>query len=172
MMATSSALRQLSAAGVVKNTYPHKKWQSCIPPSAGMCFASCFLAGKWEIPALRPSHPHVCRKRAFRQGQALRGRFAGLDIHALASGFIHSRATDEEASGGGSVKGSSQAGSTKTQKSVFRRSRFFRIPTHGANATCKSVQVYAPQSFPGTYRVLPAPCSYARAVMCAMLAIV
>lgn len=53
-------------------------------------------------------------KRAFRQGQALRGRFAGLDVHALASGLIYSRATDEEASGGGSVKGSSQTRSTKT----------------------------------------------------------
>ncbi len=31
------------------------------------------------------------------------GAAAGLDGHALASGLIHSRATDEEASGGGSV---------------------------------------------------------------------
>ena len=67
-----------------------------------------------KSPALRPSHPQGCRKRAFRQGQALRGRFAGLDVHALASGLIYSRATDEEASGGGSVKGSSQDRSTKT----------------------------------------------------------
>lgn len=56
-------------------------------------------------PALRPSLPHGCRKRAFRQGQSLPGRFAGLDVHAVASGLIHSRATDEEASGGSSVKG-------------------------------------------------------------------
>ena len=61
-----------------------------------------------SFPALRPSHPHGCRKRAFGQGHALSGRFAGLDVHALASGLIYSRATDEEASGGGSVKGSSR----------------------------------------------------------------
>ena len=98
-------------------------------------------------PALRPSHPHGCRKRAFRQGQALRGRFAGLDVHALASGLIHLRATDEEASGGGSVNGSSQARSTKaaTQKSVSRRSRFSRILTRGGNDTCNSVPAYASQ---------------------------
>lgn len=30
-----------------------------------------------DAPALRPSHPRSCRKRAFRQGQALRSRFAG-----------------------------------------------------------------------------------------------
>ena len=45
MMATSSALRYLPTAVGVKNTYPHKKWQSCIPPSAGMCFASVSLPG-------------------------------------------------------------------------------------------------------------------------------
>ena len=50
MMATSFALRNLPAAVGVKNTYPHKKWQSCIPPSTGMCFASCILAGKWANP--------------------------------------------------------------------------------------------------------------------------
>ena len=88
-------------------------------------------------PALRPSHPHGCRKRAFRQGHALRGRLAGLDVHALASGLIHSRATDEEASGGGSVKGSSQARNTKTttQKSVSCLSQFSRIPTRGGHDT-------------------------------------
>lgn len=68
-------------------------------------------------PALRPSHPHGCRKRAFRQGHALRGRLAGLDVHALASGLIHSRATDEEASGGGSVKGIWRLIATRQRKS-------------------------------------------------------
>lgn len=84
-----------------------------------------------KSPALRPSHPHGCRKRAFRQGQALPGRFAGLDVHALAYGLIYSRATDEEASGGGSVKGNSQVGSTKTkaQKSVSRLPQFPHIST-------------------------------------------
>lgn len=103
-------------------------------------------------PALRPSHPHGCRKRTFRQGQAFRGRFAGLDVHALASGLIHSRATDEEASGGGSVKGSPQTESTKatTQKSVSRLSQLSRIPTCGEHDTCKSAPAYAPQSFPDT----------------------
>ena len=106
-------------------------------------------------PALRPSHPHGYRKRTFRQGHALSGRFAGLDVHALASGLIHSRATDEEASGGGSVKGSSQAESTKatTQKSVSRLSRFSRIPTCGDNNTCTVAPACAPQSSPHTYVV-------------------
>ena len=103
-------------------------------------------------PALRPSLPHGCRKRAFRQGQALSGRFAGLDVHALASGLIYSRATDEEASGGGSVKGSPQTESTKatTQKSVSRRSRFSRIPTCGDNNTCTVAPTCIPQSSPHT----------------------
>lgn len=106
-------------------------------------------------PALRPSRPHGCRKRTFRQGQALAGRFAGLDVHALASGLIHSRATDEEASGGGSVKGNSQARSTKaaTQKGVSRLSRFSCVPTCGDNNTCKAVPACAPQSYPHTYAV-------------------
>ncbi len=58
-----------------------------------------------DTPALRPSLPAMCRKRIFCQGQALSGRFAGLDIHIRASGLKYTRATDEDASGGGSVKG-------------------------------------------------------------------
>ena len=54
-----------------------------------------------EDQALRPPRPQMCRKRPFRQGQALPGRFAGLDVHALASDIKYSRATDEDASGGG-----------------------------------------------------------------------
>ena len=106
-------------------------------------------------PALRPSHPHGCRKRAFRQGHALRGRFAGLDVHALASGLIHSRATDEEASGGGSVKGSSQFRDIKaaTQKNASRLSRFSRIPTRGGHDTCKPASAHTPQDIPGIYAV-------------------
>ncbi len=108
-----------------------------------------------SFPALRPSHPHGCRKWAFRQGQALPSRFAGLDVHALASGLIHSRATDEEASGGGSVKGSSQARSTKaaTQKNVFRLPQFSRISTCVGHDAHKSAPAYAPQNFPDTYGV-------------------
>ena len=104
-------------------------------------------------PALRPSLPHGCRKRAFRQGQAQPGRFAGRDVHALASGLIHTRATDEEASGGGSVKGSPQFKNTKatTQKSVFRLPRFSRIPTCGGHDAHKSAPTYAPQNLPDTY---------------------
>ncbi len=103
-------------------------------------------------PALRPSHPHVCRKRASGQGQVLAGRFAGLDRMPLLSGYGYLRATDEEASDGGSVKGSSQAKSTKaaTQKSVFRLPQFSRIPACGEHDTCKSAPAYAPQSFPDT----------------------
>ena len=103
-------------------------------------------------PAFRPSHPHGCRKRSSGQGHALSGRFAGLDVHALASGLIHSRATDEEASGGGSVKGSSQARSTKAtrQEGASRLSRFSRIPTQGEHDTCKSTPACIPQSSPHT----------------------
>lgn len=106
-------------------------------------------------PALRPSHSHGCWKRAFRQGHALRGRFAGLDVHALASGLIHSRATDEEASGGGSVKGSPQAENTKTatQRSISRLSRFSRTLTQGEHNTCTPASTHAPQNLPDTYGI-------------------
>lgn len=56
-------------------------------------------------PVLRPSLPAICRKRPFCQGQALAGRFAGLDIHGRASGIKCLRVTDVDASGGGSVNG-------------------------------------------------------------------
>ena len=107
-------------------------------------------------PALRPSHPHGCRKRASGQGQALAGRFAGLDLIPLLSGYGYLRATDEEASGGGLVKGSSQASSTNTarQKSVSRLSRFSRIPTRGDNNRCEAVPACAPQSYPDIYKVV------------------
>ena len=103
-------------------------------------------------PALRPSHLHGCRKRSFGQGHALSGRFAGLDRMTLLSGYGCLRATDEEASGGGSVKGSPQVKNTKatTQKSVFRLPQFSHIPTCGEYDTCKSAPAYAPQSFTDT----------------------
>ncbi len=100
--------------------------------------ASYFLARErgGKSLALRPSPPHSCRKRAFRQGHALSGRFAGLDVHALASGLIYSRVTDEETSGGGSVKGSTQRKETRAtrQKHV---SHLSSIPTCGGHDTCK-----------------------------------
>lgn len=103
-------------------------------------------------PALRPSPPHGCRKRSFGQGHALSGRFAGLDRMTLLSGYGCLRATDEEASSGGSVKGSPQFKNTKatTQKSVFRLPQFSHIPTCGEYDTCKSAPAYAPQSFTDT----------------------
>lgn len=106
-------------------------------------------------PALRPSHPHGCRKRSSGQGHALSGRFAGLDRMTLLSGYGCLRATDEEASGGGSVKGSPQFKNTKaaTQKSVFRLPQFSRIPTYGDNNTCTVALACAPQSSPQTYVV-------------------
>ena len=118
-------------------------------------------------PALRPSHPHVCWKRAFRQGQALSGRFAGLDRMPLLSGYGYLRATDEEASGGGSVKGSPQFKNTKatTQKSVFRLPRFSRIPTCGGHDAHKSAPTYAPQNLPDTYGLPHTRRSDARTVM-------
>ena len=110
-------------------------------------------------PALRPSHPHGCRKRTFRQGHALSGRFAGLDRMPLLSGYGYLRATDEEASGGGSVKGSSQARSTKAtiQETCSRLSRFSRIPTCGGHDVHKSAPAYAPQSSPHTCAVTARP---------------
>lgn len=112
-------------------------------------------------PALRPSHLHGCRKRASGQGHALSGRFAGLDQMPLLSGYGCLRATDEEASGGGSVKGSSQFRNTKTatQKHVSHLSRIFLIPTHGEHDTYKPATAYAPQSHPDTYAITthPAP---------------
>ena len=69
------------------------------------------------FPARRPSLPQICRKRAARQGQALAGRFAGLDAYALASGKKYMRATDEEASGGGSVKGNWRQSSSRQRES-------------------------------------------------------
>ena len=106
-------------------------------------------------PALRPSHPHGCRKRSSGQGHALSGRFAGLDRMTLLSGYGYLRATDEEASGGGSVKGSPQFKNTKakTQKSVFRLPQFSRIPTCGGQDAHKSAPAYAPQNLPDTYGV-------------------
>lgn len=105
-------------------------------------------------PALRPSPPHGCRKRSFGQGQALSGRFAGLDRHAPASGYGYLRATDEEASGGGSVKGSSQFRDAKT---ATQESRLFPLPTRGGHDTCKPAPAYAPQSSPHTCAVTARP---------------
>lgn len=106
-------------------------------------------------PALRPSHPHGCRKRSSGQGHALSGRFAGLDRMPLLSGYGYLRATDEEASGGGSVKGNPQFKNTKatTQKSVFRLPQFSRIPTYDGHDAHKSAPAYAPQNLPDTYGV-------------------
>lgn len=68
-------------------------------------------------PAFRPSHPHGCRKRSSGQGHALSGRFAGLDRMPLLSGYGRLRATDEEASGGDSVKGNWRLLSTRQRES-------------------------------------------------------
>ena len=110
-------------------------------------------------PALRPSHPHGCWKRTFRQGHALSGRFAGLDRMHLLSGYGCLRATDEEASGGGSVKGSPQFKNTKatTQKSVFRLPQFSRIPTCDGHDAHKAAPACAPQSSPHTCAVTARP---------------
>lgn len=106
-------------------------------------------------PALRPSLPHVCRKRTSGQGHALSGRFAGLDQMPLRSGYGCLRATDEEASGGGFVKGSSQFRDIKaaTQKNASLLSRFSRIPTRGGHDTCKPAPAHTPQDIPGIYAV-------------------
>ena len=110
-------------------------------------------------PAPRPPHPHGCRKRASGQGHALSGRFAGLDQMPLLSDYGYLRATDEEASGGGSFKGSSRFRDTNTaiQKSASRLSRLSPIPTRGGHDTCKPAPAYAPQSLPDTYSVASRP---------------
>ena len=57
-------------------------------------------------PALRPSLPQ--RAGSGHQIKAtLTDRFAGLDLHALASDLRYSRVTDEDACGAGSLKGCS-----------------------------------------------------------------
>ena len=101
-------------------------------------------------PVFRPSLPQGCRKRSCGQGQALPGRYAGLDHHARASGQEYSRATDEEASGGGFVKGSSQPrdAKTATTPSASRLSPFVPMPTHGGRDTCKPVPAHAPHRSP------------------------
>ena len=77
----------------------------------------------------------------------------------LLSGYGYLRVTDEEASGGGSVKGSPQAESTKAtkQKSVSRLSQLSRIPTRDGHDVHKPVPAYAPLSFPDTCGVASRP---------------
>ena len=64
------------------------------------------LLNRAFTPALRPSLPQRAGSGHLLKA-TLTGRFADLDLHALASGLRYSRATDEEACGAGSVKGSS-----------------------------------------------------------------
>lgn len=77
----------------------------------------------------------MCRKRPFCQGQALRAAVAGLDIHGRASGMKYMRATDVDASGGGSVNGyihskCKKAGKTERQNpSRYNNEGWPRIPT-------------------------------------------
>ena len=105
-----------------------------------------------DAPALRPLHPRSCRKRAFRQGQALRSRFAG---------------DGEEASDGGPVKGSSQRRDTRAtiQKQVPHISRFSPIPARCGHDTCKLATAYASQSLPMRTSLPPARRSAVRSVM-------
>ena len=123
-------------------------------------------------PALRPSHPHGCRERAFHQGQALRGRFAGLDLMPLFSGYGYSRVTDEEASGGGSVKGSPQTESTKTKK-AFPAAHGFPAYRHaGITILAQSPRLAFLRVLPIHALRPPARRSDARVVMCIILTIV
>ena len=83
-------------------------------------------------PALRPSHPQMCRKRPFCQGQALRAAYAGLDIHGRASGIKYMRATDVDASGGGSVNGYIPSKCKKAERHntpIYNNEGCPRIPT-------------------------------------------
>ena len=154
--------------------------------SIGYCRPSgkthCRNGGKMNLvssPALRPSFPHGCRKRPFGQGHALSGHFVGLDLHALASGHKYSRATDEEASGGGFVKGSSLSSfashsTTPSPYGCHRHSgtRISRRHAHHADHTlCRmpirrppnDVQVFAAYRPPRELNASPllSPCSSA-----------
>ncbi len=84
-------------------------------------------------PALRPSRPQMCRKRPFCQGQALWAAYAGLDIHGRASGMKYMRATDGDASGGGSVNGYIISKCKKTEKAE-RQKTFCH-----SNAPCSKI---------------------------------
>ena len=59
------------------------------------------------------------------------GRCAGLDRPSLASGNKYSRATDEEASGGGSVKGIWRLVATRQRESDAGRKLVTETPAHG-----------------------------------------
>ena len=101
-------------------------------------------------PALRPSLPAECRKRIFCQGQALSGRFAGLDIHIRASGQKNTRATDEDASGGGSVKGYSHFRYRKAKAKIHSCRQYAacsEIHTSDYQNTCQLHSTY-PRFFP------------------------
>lgn len=72
------------------------------------------------MAAVPPLFVRHTRKSA-ESGKAVKaspaGRYAGLDRSSLASGNRYSRATDEEASGGGSVKGIWRLLSTRQRES-------------------------------------------------------
>ncbi len=96
-------------------------------------------------PALRPSLPAMCRKRIFCQGQALSGRCAGLDIHTRASGLKYTRAPDEDASGGGSVKGYSPFKFRKAKVKIHfcrQYGTLFGIHTSDYQNTCQLHSAY------------------------------
>lgn len=78
-----------------------------------------------------------------------------------------SRATDEEASDGGPVKGSSQRRDTRAtiQKQVPHISRFSPIPARCGHDTCKLAPAYASQSLPMRTSLPPARRSTVRSVM-------
>ena len=60
-----------------------------------------------DAPALRPLHPRSCRKRAFRQGQALRSRFAGDGRGSLRRGLGQRKFTTQRHKGNNTKTGSS-----------------------------------------------------------------
>ena len=80
-----------------------------------------------------------------------------------------SRATDEEASDGGPVKGSSQRRDTRAtiQKQVPHFSQFSLISTRSGRHTCKAVPAYAPRNSSHTL-LPPVRRSDAHGVMCIM----
>ena len=94
--------------------------------------------------ALRPSLPAFCRKRSLCQGQALRVAYASLDIRARDCGIKYMRATDGDASGGGSVNGYIHSKCEKAKGKIHIRH---------SGVHCPEIQF---AKFPDTMRVIAA----------------
>lgn len=104
-----------------------------------------------KSPALRPSHPQVCRKRVFRQGKPFGAASRALTFMPwLPASYTCGRRTRKPLAGARSKEARRPETQKQRHKKAFPASR---IPIRGGHDTCKSVPAYAPQSFPDTYGV-------------------